>query len=172
MIFQRGYPSLMAEYNRWMNERLYAFCADMTDELRRRDLGAFFKSIHGTLDHILGGDRLWLARFNGKTYPSERPERFADLRDARVAMDREIQEWADSTTPEWLAETFTWTSRAYGFSQTQPRWVLVTQMFNHQTHHRGQLTTLLMQLGIDPGVTDVPLMPVLWEGGKVPLLVK
>jgi uncharacterized damage-inducible protein DinB len=55
----------------------------------------------------------------------------------------------------------TWQSRLYGFTQTQPRWVLVTQMFNHQTHHRGQLHTLLTQLGVDVGPTDVPLSPVL-----------
>jgi uncharacterized damage-inducible protein DinB len=55
----------------------------------------------------------------------------------------------------------TWTSRLYGFTQTQPRWVQVVQMFNHQTHHRGQVHALLTQIGIDPGPTDVPLTPVL-----------
>jgi uncharacterized damage-inducible protein DinB len=60
-----------------------------------------------------------------------------------------------------LAEPMTWTSRLYGFTQTQPRWVQVVQMFNHQTHHRGQVHALLTQIGIDPGPTDVPLTPVL-----------
>ena len=53
----------MAHYNRWMNERLYAVCAEIPDGERRRDRGAFFKSIHGTLNHLLLGDRLWMGRF-------------------------------------------------------------------------------------------------------------
>ena len=165
-MFTGTYPLLMAEYNRWMNQRLYALCAELPDEERKRDRGAFFKSIHGTLDHILWGDRVWLARFNAKSYataPIGQPlyENFTELRTARAEMDREILEWAHGVTPQWLAEPLTWTSKLYGFTQTQPRWVLVTQMFNHQTHHRGQLTTLLKQIGVDPGVTDIPMLPAL-----------
>jgi uncharacterized damage-inducible protein DinB len=174
MIFDGGYPSLMAEYNRWMNERLYALCAELTDETRKQDRGAFFKSIHGTLDHLLWGDRAWLPRFNGKTYPTERTgpwlyDDFDDLRGARVAMDDDILAWARNATPQWLSETMTWTSRMYGFTQTQPRWILVTQMFNHQTHHRGQLATLLTQIGVDLGITDIPVLPALWGGNKAPI---
>lgn len=158
----------MAEYNHWMNTRLYDLCAALPDEERQRDRGAFFKSIHGTLDHILWGDRIWLGRFNGRTYPSGTigqllyPD-FQELHAARADMDGEILEWAASTGPDWLAEPMTWTSRLYGFTQTQPRWVLIAQMFNHQTHHRGQVTTLLRQIGIDPGVTDLPMLPALHD---------
>ncbi len=165
-MFQGNYPTLMAEYNRWMNERLYELCASLPDEERKRDRGAFFKSIHGTFEHVLWGDRMWLGRFNGKTYPFApigQPlfEQFEDLRAARAEMDAEIAAWAGGTTAEWLAEPMTWTSKLYGFTQTQPRWILITQMFNHQTHHRGQITTLLKQIGIDPGITDVPFLPAL-----------
>jgi uncharacterized damage-inducible protein DinB len=175
MTFQGGYPSLMAEYNHWMNRRLYALCAELADETRKQDRGAFFKSIHGTLDHLLWGDRVWLGRFNGKAYATERKgqwlcETFDELHAARADMDREILLWAAGTTPEWLAQPMTWTSGMYGFTQTQPRWILVTQMFNHQTHHRGQLTTLLKQLGVDPGITDVPLLPALWDGHDAPIV--
>jgi len=174
MIFQGGYPSLMAEYNRWMNDRLYRTCADISDATRKEDRGAFFKSIHGTLDHILWGDRIWLGRFNGKSYPLERSgpflyDGFDALHEARTQMDAEILSWAAGVTPQWLNESMTWTSKLYGFTQTQPRWVLVTQLFNHQTHHRGQVTTLLKQLDIDPGVTDVPLLPALWDGKEAPI---
>jgi uncharacterized damage-inducible protein DinB len=169
MTFSGTYPLLMAEYNRWMNDRLYLLCAELTDEARKQDRGAFFKSIHGTLDHVLWGDRMWLGRFNGKTYPLERdgPWLYSDferLQVARTQMDQELLDWAGTVTLEWLAQPMSWTSKMYGFTQTQPRWVLVTQLFNHQTHHRGQLTTLLKQIGIDPGVTDVPLLPALWDG--------
>jgi uncharacterized damage-inducible protein DinB len=165
-MFTGTYPLLMAEYNRFMNQRLYAACADLPDSQRKSDRGAFFKSLHGTLDHILWGDRNWLARFDGKTYPVGPvgeflyPE-FAELRAAREQMDRTLLDWAASITPAWLDEPMTWTSKLYKFTQTHPRWVQVVQMFNHQTHHRGQAHTLLTQLGIDVGPTDVPWTPVL-----------
>jgi uncharacterized damage-inducible protein DinB len=156
----------MADYNRWMNEKLYAGCAKLSDEERKRDRGAFFKSIHGTLNHILLGDRLWLPRFADKTYDTKPmgTDLYADftaLRAARAAMDSDILDWAAGVTPQWLNEPMTWTSKLYGITQTHPRWVLVTQMFNHQTHHRGQVTTLLSQQGVDVGVTDIPMLPTL-----------
>jgi uncharacterized damage-inducible protein DinB len=168
-MFTGTYPLLMAHYNRWMNEKLYTACAGLSDEERKRDRGAFWKSIHGTLNHLLWGDYAWLGRFNGKSYPTSPPGQdlhadFGALRDARVAMDAEILAWAEALTPAWLAEPMTWTSRLYGFTQTHPRWVQVTQIFNHQTHHRAQVHTLLTQLGLDIGPTDVPVLPLLNEG--------
>jgi uncharacterized damage-inducible protein DinB len=68
-MFEGNYPQLMAAYNAWMNERLYAACDQVPDDERKRDRGAFFKSIHGTLNHILWGDRSWLARLGGPVYP-------------------------------------------------------------------------------------------------------
>lgn len=165
-MYDGNYAQLMAEYNRWMNERIYAACAKLTDEERKRDRGAFFKSIHATLDHILWGDLAWLSRFTGKIYTT-RPlgdvlhEDFAELRSKRAQADRAIVEWARGVTAAWLNESMTWNSTTYGFTQTQIRWVLVAQMFNHATHHRGQVTTLLSQQGIDPGVTDLTMVPLL-----------
>lgn len=160
-MFTGTYALLMAEYNSWMNEKLYAACAKLSDEERKRDRGAFFKSIHATLNHLLWGDRAWLSRFNGKSYPAALPEDFAELRAARLAMDEEILTWARAVTPGALAEPMTWTSKMYGFTQTHPRWVQVVQMFNHQTHHRGQLHAMLTAAGLDVGVTDVPMLPIL-----------
>lgn len=165
-MFDGTYPLLMAEYNAWMNGKVYSACALLSDEERKRDAGAFFKSIHGTLNHLLWGDRVWLSRFNGKSYTTGRVgddlyAHFDELSAARSEHDADLLSWARGVTPEWLREPMTWQSRLYGFTQTEPRWVLVTQMFNHQTHHRGQLHTLLTQLGVDLGPTDVPLVPVL-----------
>lgn len=167
-MFTGSYPLLMAEYNRWMNGKVYAACAGLADEERRRDRGAFFKSIHGTLDHLLWGDRNWLGRFDGNSYPTGPVNEllypdFAELRAAREAMDETLLAWSGQVTPDWLAEPMTWSSRLYGFTQTHPRWVQVVQMFNHQTHHRGQVLTLLTQLGVDVGPTDVPVLPLLNE---------
>jgi uncharacterized damage-inducible protein DinB len=167
-MFTGTYALLMAEYNRWMNDKVYAACATLTDEERKRDRSAFFKSIHATLNHLVSGDGIWLGRFNGKSYPSLPPgqslhDDFDGLRAARVALDQEILAWARSMTPETLAEPMTWTAKVYKFTQTHPRWVQVAQMFNHQTHHRGQVHAMLTAAGIDVGATDLPMMPVLLE---------
>lgn len=162
---------LMADYNAWMNERLYALCAGLSDEERRRDRGAFFKSIHATLNHILWGDRAWMTRLAGKSYGDWTPigtelyADFAELRAARTDMDREIRAWAAALTPEWLDAPYVFTSQVYKTTRVQPAWVFVTHMFNHQTHHRGQLTTLLAQMGLDFGITDIPMMPQLEGDG-------
>ena len=167
-MFDGTYALLMAEYNHWMNGKLYAGCARLSDGERKRDRGAFFKSIHGTLNHLVWGDRAWLPRFNGKTYDLGKTPYgidlygdFATLTAARIELDREILAWARGATPASLAEPMTWTSKVYGFTQTQPRWVQVVQMFNHQTHHRGQVHAMLTGAGVDIGVTDVPLLPML-----------
>ena len=160
-MFDGTYALLMAEYNRWMNEKIYAGAARLPDDERKRDRGAFFKSIHGTLNHLVWGDRAWLPRFNGKTYPTDSYDDFDALRAARVEMDGEILAWARGVTPAELAAPMTWTSRMYGFTQTHPRWVQVVQMFNHQTHHRGQVHAMLTAAGVDVGPTDVPVLPLL-----------
>jgi len=177
-MFTGTYALLMAEYNRWMNDKVYAACETLTDEERKRDRGAFFKSIHTTLNHLLSVDGVWLARFNGKSYPAAQlgqnlHDDFDPLRAARGAMDEEILAWARALTPEALTEPMTWTAKLYGFTQTHPRWVQVAQMFNHQTHHRGQVHAMLTAAGIDVGPTDVPMLPILNEtlglgGGPLP----
>lgn len=159
----------MAAYNRWMNQRLYALCAGLGDAERKRDRGAFFKSVHGTLNHLLYGDRAWMSRFLGRDLGWKGPadELYADfdeLRAARDTLDGLIEGWAGRLEERWLAADFTYTSRIDGRTRTFPAWLLVTHLFNHQTHHRGQLTTLLSQMGIDPGVTDLPWLPQLTSG--------
>jgi uncharacterized damage-inducible protein DinB len=162
--------ALMARYNRWMNEKLYAICADLSDETRKQDRGAFFKSIHGTLNHLLFGDLVWMARFQQHEVPNriidELHADFGELRAARGAMDARILDWSATLSPQWLAAPFTFTSNVDRKVRTLPAWVLVAQLFNHQTHHRGQLTTLISQCGIDPGVTDIPFLPE-FGGGAV-----
>ena len=83
---------------------------------------------------------------------------FDALRTARSAMDRDILDWTTGLTEAWLREPLTWTSGVDGLARTRPRRLLVSHLFNHQTHHRGQLTTLLCQMGCDVGSTDLPWM--------------
>ena len=165
MSVTAAYCQLMAEYSHWMNQKLYTVCEQIPDRDRRRDLGAFFKSIHGTLNHILFGDRAWLGRLTGEPYgQSIGVELYADfdeLRQEQEVTDRQILTWCDSLEDGWLQQPFVYHSNVYRQTRVLPTWILVTHMFNHQTHHRGQLTTLIKQLGYEPGITDLPWMPTL-----------
>jgi len=161
----------MARYNRWMNRRLYEHCGALGDGDRRRDLGAFFRSVHGTLNHLLLADRVWLARLSGDPalgqslaadgtviqvtgLDQELYGDFARLRREREKTDEEIERWVDSLTEAMLAAPLRYRSMN-GTPFEHPTWWAVSHLLNHQTHHRGQVTTLLMQLGVDPGVTDL-----------------
>ncbi len=154
----------MARYNRWMNGRLYECCARLTDAQRKEDVGAFFKSIHGTLNHLLVADRLWLGRFTGAPFAvasldAQLYSGFDELRHERALTDEAISSWVASLTEESLAGDLHYTTMVNPAPRTRPLWFAATHFFNHQTHHRGQLTTLLSQRGIDPGVTDLLGLP-------------
>lgn len=156
----------MAQYNQWMNQKLYAICAEMPDAKKNEDLGAFFKSVHGTLHHILIGDRIWLGRFTQQPFTAKLDQilypEFDQLRQERELTDEIILSWVQQLSSQWLEAPFTYTTTTTPTKTvTRPAWLLVTHFFNHQTHHRGQLTTLLNQLGYDLGVTDLPYMPTL-----------
>jgi len=160
----RDYAMIMARYNQWMNAKLYEAAASMSDEQRKADRGAFFKSIHGALNHLLLADRSWMQRFHGEpvTMKSADEELFEDfdaLRAARIAMDQRLIDWAATLEAVGSAHHFTFYSVVYQKQITMPYVAAVMQVFNHQTHHRGQVTTLLSQFGVDVGVTDLPVMP-------------
>lgn len=158
----------MAAYNRWMNERLYDVCAELTEEQRRRDCGAFFKSIHGTLNHLVLADQIWLGRFQDRPFrfdslDQELHRDFDELRAARAAVDQRIIDWAGSLTVADLDQTLRYTSAVNPKPRRYEMWLAVTHFFNHQTHHRGQITTLLSQFGKDYGVTDLVWLPEVLE---------
>ena len=154
----------MAAYNRWMNEKLYAVCAELTDTERMLDRKSFFGSIHATLNHLLLADRVWLGRFTGRPFKvlSLNQELFAnfdDLRAERTLTDQDIEGWTQALTDEQLAGKLRFTPIANPTPRVMDLWVCVAHFFNHQTHHRGQLTTLLSQCGKDYGITDLPWLP-------------
>lgn len=155
---------MLARYNQWMNRKLYAVCADIPDTDRKKDMGAFFKSIHGTLNHLLYGDIVWMKRFTGQSIDGismgdKLYSAFDEMRRAREQMDREIVDWTATLEADWLEKDFEFTSKIDNKPRSMPAWAAVTHLFNHQTHHRGQLTTLIKQLGYEPGVTDIPWLP-------------
>lgn len=154
----------MASYNAWMNERLYAVCASISDEERKRDRGAFFGSIHGTLNHLLLADKVWLGRFEKRPFPvsslsQQLFDDFAELRAEREAMDGGISAWASALTDEILAAEFRFTSMLRPGTLSCDLWLAVAHFFNHQTHHRGQVTALLSQMRQDYGITDLIALP-------------
>ncbi|PPT05726.1 hypothetical protein CKA32_003009 [Geitlerinema sp. FC II] len=163
----------LAHYNQWMNQKIYQICATIPDEERKRDRGAFFKSIHSTLNHLLFGDLAWMGRFLDRRLTDKRIgedlyDDFSELQRARETWDDEILQWTKTLSSEWLNRSIVYVSRAYGRTRVLPAWLLVAHMFNHQTHHRGQLTTLLTQAGYDIGSTDLPWMPSLEYSERSP----
>jgi len=163
---------ILARYNRWMDLRLYDACEALSDEERKRQRGAFFGSIHHTLTHLVLADRMWLHRFalqqtsfaalsaaalalpEGSDYTSELYPDWQDLRQTRVSLDDVIERWLSEMTPDFLSCTMHY-ANTKGVQRAHPAWQAMTHFFNHQTHHRGQVTTLLAQAGVDVGVTDV-----------------
>jgi len=158
------YVQTLARYNRWMNRKVYEACSGLPDEARKRDMGAFFGSIHGTLNHLLLADRVWMGRFTGAPFQvgSLDQELYADfsvLRNMREAEDGRIIEWVASLSPQDLEGELAYTSLVNPEPRRYPLWLAVSHFFNHQTHHRGQVTTLLSQLGVDVGITDLIWLP-------------
>jgi uncharacterized damage-inducible protein DinB len=160
-----GFVCTMAAYNAEMNRRLYAAAARLSDTDRRAPRGAFWGSIHGTLCHLLWGDHIWMSRFDGWTPPPVKikesggmVEDFAELNRQRVEADAKIDAWAARVDGAWLAGDLAWFSQAAQKELRQPRMMLVTHFFNHQTHHRGQVHALLTAAGEKTGDTDLFLV--------------
>ena len=159
------YVRLMARYNSWQNTSLHGAADALSDAARREERGAFFGSIHGTLSHILWGDRMWMNRFAGTERPTETiatsPTMVAEweaLKAARAEFDKVIEDWAASVDRDWLGRDLTWFSGAVNREITKPAPFLVMHFFNHQTHHRGQVHAMLTAAGARPGDTDLFLI--------------
>lgn len=165
--YVRGFSA----YNAEMNRRTYEAAARLTDEDRKLSRGAFFGSLHGTLNHLLWGDQMWMSRL--ADWPKlDKPisgsdtlyDDFAEMTRRRAEIDRGTSAWAAEVTDDWLKGDLTWFSGLAGREMTAPRTVIVIHMFNHQTHHRGQAHALLTAAGEDPGATDIAfiLPPSAW----------
>ena len=160
-----AYVRTMAAYNSEMNRRLYEAAARIPEPARRQDRGAFWGSLHGTLTHILWGDRMWMARFDGWPKPDTIQKDsagmvldFDELRRLRTDADARIEAWAGRVTDAWLAEDMVWFSASVQKELRSPRSFAVTHFFNHQTHHRGQAHALITACGEKTGDTDLFLV--------------
>lgn len=163
-----------AHYNQKMNEKLYLCAGKLSAEEREKDCGAFFGSLQNTLQHIMVADIVWLRRFMNipgmkevltplSSYPSIQGLRsslypdFNSMFEARKTLDELIIRFVDATHDGLYDVSIKYKNMA-GEDHENFFWLLLTHFFNHQTHHRGQATTLFSQQGVDVGVTDFPLI--------------
>ncbi|MGB3814889.1 MAG: DinB family protein [Shinella sp.] len=148
---------MFAAYNAWANRALYEEVGKLDDDAYRRNLGAFFGSLHGTLNHLLTADRIWLKRFIGqgdapRSLDTVLHEDFADLWAARQAEDARIVAFIGSLTEERIRADITYSPLTNPAIVTHPLGAALTHVFNHQTHHRGQCHAMLTALG-GPSIT-------------------
>lgn len=154
---------MMASYNAWANARLFRMAGALADELYRNDVGAYFKSLHGTLNHLLVADRIWMHRLTGS---GEQPQKLnsilfddlSSLHAARVEEDRRIIGFVQSLAEPSFEEVLEY-RMLNGAPQRQPRREILAHLFNHQTHHRGQAHVILTLLGVtEPDSLDLLIM--------------
>lgn len=164
---------LLARYNAWMNGRLYDAAATLPEAALVLDRGAFFGSILGTLEHLVVADTLWLKRFaahpaaitlapvTALADPTALDQiqfgALGPLRQRRDLLDRTIEAFVGDLAEADLDRPLAYRN-SKGLPFTKDFGALLTHFFNHQTHHRGQVTTLLSQAGVDPGVTDLLML--------------
>jgi uncharacterized damage-inducible protein DinB len=152
--------AMLAGYNAWANGRVYDAAVQLSDAEYRADRGAFFKSMHGTLNHLLVADRVWMRRF---TAEGDAPSRldailfdeFLELRAAREAEDARITSYIDGLTEDRIAANFRYSTIVNPREIEQPLGPALTHFFNHQTHHRGQAHAILTGLGREAPVLDL-----------------
>ncbi|UYN94289.1 MAG: damage-inducible protein DinB [Enhydrobacter sp.] len=160
-----------AAYNRWANGRLHDAAATLDESAYRADRGVFFRSMHGTLNHLLVTDRIWMQRFTGTGEAPERldtilHERLVDLRGARDTEDRRIVDYVESLDDERLAGTIRYRRVSTPEEFVQPLAPALAHWFNHQTHHRGQAHAILTGLGKMAPELDLLYFQRLVEAGK------
>lgn len=168
---QLAHFQLMARYNAWMNDKLYAAAGQLSPQALSEDRGAFFPTILGTLNHIALADIIWLKRFAEHPACAElrevisdlqRPvaldqllfDTFAPLHALRGRLDGHISDWVTALTEPDLEHVLAY-GNMKGVPAQRPYASLMLHFFNHQTHHRGQASTLLHQASQDIGVTDL-----------------
>ncbi len=151
---------MFAWYNRWANGLVYHAAAELSDAEYRLDLGLFFGSVHGTLNHLLVTDRLWMKRFTGEGDHPDRldaiiADNFIALRDLRQAEDERICRFVDGMDEAGLAGRFTYLTLSDMRRISQRLAPALAHMFNHQTHHRGQIHAALTRLGAEAPALDL-----------------
>jgi uncharacterized damage-inducible protein DinB len=160
-----------AAYNAWANRRIYEAAGGLTDTEYRANQSAFFKSMHGTLNHMLVADRIWMQRFTGHGETYDRldtilHERLDALGVAREAEDRRIADWIGGLDDAALSGAIRYRRVSTPEEFVQPLAPALRHFFNHQTHHRGQAHMVLTTLGKAAPELDLLFFQRLVEAGK------
>jgi len=176
-MITRTYIQEMARYNCWQNNQLSKFLQKLSSEDLMRDRGAFFKSIMGTANHLVWGSWIWISRFDKGLTPDSDISKsallcsdFEDWLTLCTTIDNRIIQWAKTlisqhtsknkpVKDEIITGLFTWHSAAKNTKVTKPYAQCIVHMFNHQTHHRGQLHQMLTEVGFDAPVSDFVFLP-------------
>ncbi|NRB35935.1 MAG: DinB family protein [Rhodobacteraceae bacterium] len=166
-MISAAYCQTMARYNAWQNKRLSESLQALPGAALTEDQGAFFGSIMATLSHLAWGDAMWLSRLGAGDPPQGGgiedsvdmiPDRATWL-EMRPKLDQQITDWAAAVSDEQLAGDLSWYSGALQKGMVTPIALCVAHLFNHQTHHRGQVHAMLTRAGVHAPVTDLAFMP-------------
>lgn len=160
------YCRLMARYNTWQNTSLLNAADGLTDADRWKDRGAFFQSIAATLNHLYWADALMLQRLKGNERPEvtithslTRPSNWDDFKALRSQRNEEIEEWAARLADADLNGTVVWYPGDGSTRIEKPTALCAAELFNHETHHRGQVHAMLTAAGATPEPTDLSMVP-------------
>ena len=161
-----AYCATMVRYNAWQNNQLKPLLTALPEAELTRDRGAFFGSIFETANHLLWGDLMWMHRLDGGAEPPvdaaehrRLTKNLAEWIGLRDAADERISIWFNAIRPEQLAGDLRWHSKISGTDKVTPMAQCVMHLFNHQTHHRGQIHAMLTAAGSEAPVSDLALMP-------------
>ena len=151
---------LLANFNTWANTKIFSSCMELDDSEYKKDRGAFFSSIHGTLNHSLVVDRAYISRIEGKDHSLKSLdqilyENLFQLEEARKKEDKHLVDLVNSLSEESIHKEITYKGFETGITTYTINLILIT-LFNHQTHHRGQVHNMLSQAGIQPPQIDIP----------------
>ena len=151
---------LLANFNKWTNEKIITSCKKLTETEYKKDRGAFFSSIHGTLNHLLVVDRAYISRIEGKDHGLKGLDQILfksllQLEEARIKEDKRLVDLINNLSEESINKEITYKSFETSKNTYTINTILIT-LFNHQTHHRGQIHNMLSQAGIKPPQIDIP----------------
>lgn len=166
MMIRPEYCGMMARYNAWQNQQLMDVMSGLSDAEVTRDHKAFFGSILGTVNHVMWGDLAWMSRLDGGPAPegglgdtTELTASVAAWTVERVRVDGRIKAWADQLKDADLRGDLSWYSGTFDRDVVKPVAMCAVHMFNHQTHHRGQVHAMLTASGARGPVSDLVFMP-------------
>ena len=150
---------LLHAYNSWANNRIFETLVSLPPEQYMKEMNSSHGGIHGTMIHLVGAEKVWLERFHGAPQPfltENPPKSLADLKAVWEKEGYNMARWLGTMTDRKLAETFTMKTLK-GETFTHPFSHAFQHLMNHSTYHRGQVVTMLRQLGVKPPGTDLIL---------------